>query len=126
VANFAEHVLVPGRALCVSLFCRNRSFDVLNVHNHNLSAQEVKSISQFTNTLSLNIRSDPCSRMAVLTGDLNIKAEGEMAFKIGQVFAGGATKHRILQSYFSWPKVEAVEEHSGWLGRNRSTSAHPF
>ena len=89
VANFAEHVLVPGRALCVSLFCRNRSFDVLNVHNHNLSAQEVRSISQFTNTLSLNIRSDPCSRMAVLTGDLNIKAEGEMTFKIGQVFAGG-------------------------------------
>ena len=46
-------------------------------------------ISRFTNDLGLNIKSDPRSRMAVLIGDINIKAEGEMTFKIGQVFAGG-------------------------------------
>jgi len=89
VANFEEQVLIPGRALCVSLFCRNRILSVLNVHNYNLSNQEVKSISHFTSNLCLDIRSNPMLRLAVLIGDLNIKAEGEMTYKIGQVFAGG-------------------------------------
>ena len=89
VATFNSLCLIPGRVLSISLFCMDQILTVLNVHNFDLSLNDMRIIRRFMNNLNFDVKANPTLRLAVLAGDINIKAENEMSYKIGSSSVGG-------------------------------------
>jgi hypothetical protein len=82
--SFEDVVLVPGRCLGTSIFVGDKVLHVLNIHNHDLRAHQVRHIGNYMSQIAQDIKVAPCSKFGILIGDLNIKAEEELVFKVGR------------------------------------------